>query len=245
MPGTPVISAPEIRKRIDAEAAKHGPFSLLIVDTSAAYFRGEDENDNVQLGQHARNLRTFVDLPGGPTVIVTTHPVKTPGMDNLIPRGGGAFLNEVDGNLVAIKQQGSSVVDLHWHGKIRGPDFAPIAFEIVSGTNELLKDSKGRQIFTVIARPLTDAERDTADQGVRGDQDALLQSMHEHPGLSFAGHASRLFWLYKNGQPDKTKVSRLMFALKADKLVKKERGKWVLTPAGEKAQAAQKGPPKN
>ena len=43
MPGTPPISVPEIRSRIDTEATKHGPFGLLIVDTSAAYFRGDDE----------------------------------------------------------------------------------------------------------------------------------------------------------------------------------------------------------
>jgi len=76
LPGTPPISSEDIRKRIDAEAAKHGPFGLLIVDTSAAYFRGDDENSNAQLGAHARMLRSFVNLPGGPTVIVTCHPPK-------------------------------------------------------------------------------------------------------------------------------------------------------------------------
>jgi hypothetical protein len=58
MPGTPPISVPEIRARIDAEAARRGPFGLLIVDTSAAYFRGDDENSNVQLGAHARMMRS-------------------------------------------------------------------------------------------------------------------------------------------------------------------------------------------
>jgi len=57
------------RKQIDEEAAKHGPFSLLIVDTSASYYSGNDENDNVALGNHARMLRTFIELPGGPTVL--------------------------------------------------------------------------------------------------------------------------------------------------------------------------------
>ena len=55
---------------------------------------------------------------------MTCHPTKNPDMDNLLPRGGGAFLNEMDGNLVAIKN--NSVVTVHWHGKFRGPDFAPI-----------------------------------------------------------------------------------------------------------------------
>jgi AAA domain/Bifunctional DNA primase/polymerase, N-terminal/Primase C terminal 2 (PriCT-2) len=101
MPGAHLIGTKDIRKQIDAEAAEHGPFSLLIVDTSAAYYSGVDENDNVQLGNHARMLRTFIELPGGPTILVTCHPTKNPNMENLLPRGGGAFLAEVDGNLVS------------------------------------------------------------------------------------------------------------------------------------------------
>src|ERR1700751_3158509 len=93
----------ECRKLIDAEAAKHGPFALVIVDTSAAYFNGDDENNNVQAGNHARMLRTLVQLPGGPTVLIPAHPIKAANIENLLPRGGGAFLNEMDGNLVCIK----------------------------------------------------------------------------------------------------------------------------------------------
>ena len=143
LPGAPPISEAPIRKKIDAEAAKHGPFGLVIVDTSAAYFRGDDENSNSQLGAHARMLRSFVDLPGGPTVLVTCHPTKTPNMDNLLPRGGGAFVAEVDGNLVCVKA--GSVVELHWHGKFRGPEFEPISFKIQAGQSEKLKDAKGRR----------------------------------------------------------------------------------------------------
>ena len=69
MPFTLALSDEKIRERIDAEAAEHGPFALLIVDTSASYYSGDDENDNVALGNHARMLRTFVELPGGPTVL--------------------------------------------------------------------------------------------------------------------------------------------------------------------------------
>jgi hypothetical protein len=82
MPFTPNLSEKTIRKQIDAEAAERGPFSLLIVDTSAAYYTGDDENDNVKLGAHAR-LRSFIDLPGGPTVLVTCHPTKNYDIENL------------------------------------------------------------------------------------------------------------------------------------------------------------------
>ena len=58
---------------------------VVIVDTSAAYFEGDDENHNVQAGAHARQLRSLVNLPGGPCVLVLCHPVKNASAENLIP----------------------------------------------------------------------------------------------------------------------------------------------------------------
>ena len=141
--GASPIDNEEVRKQIDAEAAEHGPFSLLIVDTSAAYFRGDDENSNVQLGNHARMLRTFVDLPGGPTVIVTCHPTKNPDTSNLVPRGGGAFLNEVDGNLACLKEPDTMMVEVTTHGKFRGPEFIPFSFGLKPGTSGKLVEFQG------------------------------------------------------------------------------------------------------
>ena len=90
-----------------------------------------DENDNVQeVGKHARRpLKLMLVIDGGPTVIATTHPTKNANGD-LLPRGGGAFLAEVDGNLGCQKVPDSMAVDLHWHGKFRGPDFSPIPFPV-------------------------------------------------------------------------------------------------------------------
>src|SRR5437773_3967246 len=87
--------------RIERELAELGGVSLIVVDTSAAFFLGSEENSNTELGNYARMLRTLVKMPGSPTVLVLCHPVKNATRDNLLPRGGGAFLNEVDGNLVA------------------------------------------------------------------------------------------------------------------------------------------------
>ena len=47
-----------------------GGYRLIVVDTSAAFFDGDDENGNVQAGNYARRLRTLVDLPGHPCVVV-------------------------------------------------------------------------------------------------------------------------------------------------------------------------------
>jgi hypothetical protein len=234
LPGSPPISNDEIRKRINAEAAKHGPFSLLIVDTSAAYFTGDDENSNAQLGAHARMMRSFVNLPGGPAIIVTCHPTKTPNMDNLLPRGGGAFIAEMDGNFVCMKDD--PIVNLHWHGKFRGPDFAPISFKLNPGTSDKMKDVKGRLIWTVTVEPISEGERIKVENAGRSRQDELLRILNAGGlGLSLAEMATKLGWHTKKGEPNKTLVNRTLHSLIKDKLVERKRGKLAFTPAGERA----------
>jgi hypothetical protein len=233
MPGTPPIGNPEIRQRINAESEKHGPFSLVIIDTSAAYFQGDDENSNKQLGDHARLMRSFTDLPGGPCVLVTCHPTKNPDMSNLVPRGGGAFLAEVDGNLVAIKQPGSMIVELNTHGKFRGPEFSPISFKIVTGTNNKLVDTKGRKIWTVTAMPITETERDGIDNSARKKQYELLAMMKDRPGLSLSGYAEALNWRYANGNLNKRLVQTALTAMTKESLVEKKNDRYWLTKKGK------------
>ena len=80
-----------------SQAVRASSYSLVIVDTSPAYFTGDEENSNTALGHHARSvLRPLTTLQGGPCVIANTHPVKNATNDHLLPRGGGAFLAEVD-----------------------------------------------------------------------------------------------------------------------------------------------------
>jgi hypothetical protein len=98
IPGRFKIS--EMLDRVAKEVAECGEGALVVVDTSAAYFEG-DEVSNTQQAEHARRLRKLVALPGGPCVLVLCHPVKNAAADNLLPLGAGAFLNEIDGNLTS------------------------------------------------------------------------------------------------------------------------------------------------
>ena len=76
------------------------------VDTSATFFELENENDNAQMAAHARLMRSLTTLPGGPVVLVACHPTKSAADDNMIPRGGGAFLAEIDRILTCISANG-------------------------------------------------------------------------------------------------------------------------------------------
>jgi len=238
LPSNPQLSNTAVRKQIDEESALHGPFTLVIIDTSVAYFEGDDENNNVQMGKHARMLRSLAKLPDGPTIIVTCHPTKNADPEDFVPRGGGAFLNEVDTNLVCIKEPTTPpIVQLHWRRKVRGIDFAPIPFELLYGKTERLTDSKGRLIWTVTARPISDEEQTNQEEQTRRYEDQVLVLMKEKPGLSLAEMAKALNWTYSNGEPHKTRVDRTLRKLQRQKFVKQDRDGWQLTKEGEKVAA--------
>ena len=63
------------------EVEKLGGMALVVIDTTAAYFEGDEENDNVQAGDYARMQRSLVETSssGGPTILALCHPVKNAG----------------------------------------------------------------------------------------------------------------------------------------------------------------------
>jgi hypothetical protein len=223
----------QLIERIRQEVEQIGGISLLIIDTSAAYFEGDDENNNVQAGIHAARLR-HLNLPGGPCTIVCCHPPKNAADDALLPRGGGAFVAEVDGNLTARKDD--MTVELHWQEKFRGPDFPPMNFLLHEVTHERLIDSKGRLVKTVVAECLSDMAKDELTRVAGLAEDEVLRAVKENKGASIADLAKALGWFMATGHPYKSKVQRILNRLKKDGLVRQERRQWVLSPKARKQQ---------
>jgi hypothetical protein len=123
---------------------------LVIVDTAAAYFKGDDGNSNAQQGAYARLLRELTFLSGKPAVVVPSHPVKNASKENLLPVGGGAFLNEVDGNLT-LWSDAEGQTTLSWQGKFRGPEFNPLTFKLETKHADAVIDEEGRLMPSVVA----------------------------------------------------------------------------------------------
>jgi hypothetical protein len=241
VPGSFALSDKVMRERIVKANQEHGPFDLIIVDTSAAFFLGDDENTNPQMLAHAKMLRGLIDLIGGnPAVVVTSHPVKNWTRENMVPRGGGAFLNEMDGGLSCMKVDGTMIAELHWCGKFRGPEFNAIPFRLEVGTCERLKDPKGRDVWTVIAHRVTTQERDAAAKAAQNNEDKLLEAIAEVPGASYTDLAKECGFSMKNGEPYKMLAQRLVTALERAKMIKKQGGRWVLTKAGKERLADNK-----
>lgn len=207
----------------------------VFVDTSAAYYTGQDDNGNVDQRRHASMLRSLTDLPGNPAVIVLCHPVKNATRDNLIPRGGGAFLNEVDGNLTLWKDE-SNIATLHWQGKIRGPQFDPIQFEIVPNV-ELTgyTDSRGKAPITSVARYVPPERAEQLHQKAVTDADRLLVALQKHPGASVRDLAMKCGFVTSSLKPHTSRLDRAARGLQGYGLVDQDRkGKWMLTPKGQK-----------
>lgn len=228
-----VFKVSQLADRIAEQVETLGGMSLVIVDTAAAYFEGDDENSNAQQAAYGRRLRGLVTLQGGPCVIVLCHPVKNAADDNLVPRGGGAFVNEMDGNLSCKKD--NSAVELHWQIKYRGPDFAPMAFILRTVTHEKLRDSKGRLIPTVVAAHLSELAQEELASVARTHENQLLAALADNESASLADLAKAVGWLMKNGTPHKMMVKRTLDKLKKLKLVTNGIDGPHLTDAGKKA----------
>ena len=207
-------------------------FSLIIGDSLAAYFPGDDENHNVQMGAYARNWRVLTTCAGRPAVIALAHPIKAAGRDNLLPRGGGAFLAEIDANLVLWADGDRETTTMHWQGKIRGADFQPVSFGLNSVVLDDKRDAKDRPLVSVVATLQTAEQVEAAMKVAISDENAVLEWLRRYPGISIKDLALNLKWVSPLGVPQKSKVHRRLQALKDLKLAKFWRGKWVITDAG-------------
>ncbi len=209
-------------------ASVAGVFVLVVVDTLQAAFTGDNLNDNVQTGELVRKYRRLTtQLTGHPAVVIAAHPVKNAASDNLIPYGGGAILNELDGNLTLTKEAGGNVT-LHWQGKLRGPSFDRVTYRLDLITSDRIQDDKGRNVQLPVMRPLTSAEligraREEADTRRR-----LLRAIADDP------KGTQRRWADRIGRRASI-VNRQLKKLEKDGLADKSGGRWALTTKGRRS----------
>jgi hypothetical protein len=226
---------------IARELEDYGETTLIVVDTSVALFTDDDENAGIPMHRHAKKMRSLTNVVGRPCVLVLCHPGKNPASpDDLLPRGGGPFVNEMDGNLT-IWDVGGYISELHWRGKIRGPGFDKIAVRMVPLKTLEVVDTKGRILPTVMARYITPDEIAAISAAGAVQDEQVLVAMHRNPGGSLATWATALNWRLtadpksvEPAKPDRNKVHRAIDRLFKNKLVAKDGNTFILTPAGAK-----------
>jgi hypothetical protein len=230
-----------------------GDVALIIVDTGPAFLSmvgGTDENSNDDMLKFARTLRSVKDaMPGGPAIIAAMHPAKgVTEAEHLIPRGGSAFTNEIDGNLTLHSTDMGKTSSLHHTSKFRGAaHFEPIPFRTVQTSNGGRKDASGKETISVYAEPLTaqQAEAENA-KGLKGRLAVLATIAEFDHGVSNQTIAIALGWLDYSKQPQASRVSNNTKGLEQQKLIEKIAGtpNWRITAKGKKELAPAKTTPK-
>lgn len=201
--------------------------ALIVVDTAAVYSPVEDENDNPQQLRYAQTLRSLTNAPGHPAVVALCHPKKGAVQEDLVPRGGGAFLNELDGNLTIYGEPGETAT--LGHQKLRGPPFLPFTYrlrEVLTG----FTDKKGRPEVTVIAEPMDDFEAASRAKQTRREDLSVLRALQQNPDWSQVDIANLIGW----PKSERYKVNRSLQRLKDDHLVEHFMGKWQVSKSGAK-----------
>ena len=186
--GSFALSAPT--EPLMADAAATPDLRLIIGDTLQGFFFGEDDNANPEMLAAARDFRALTRLESRPTVLVPAHPTKSAGKDGLVPRGGSAFLNEIDGNLTIWTQDG--VARLHTQGKHRGAEFEAIKLEMIRIEPPGLEDEKGRQMPATVARPLLMLREEEIVKRAMTNEDRALAAIHSNSIISKHGLADAL-----------------------------------------------------
>lgn len=220
-------------ERLKSEAAKLPNLVLVVIDTFAAYFDGDDENSNAQALDFARLVRKIAAFDAKPAVIMPAHPVKNATRSNLTPKGGSSLLNEVDGNLTLWNDTG--MLSMHWQGKFRGPDFEPLRFEMARYETTKLADSDGRIMPTVLAKPLLETRAIQIALETLTAEDRLLISIDDNPAMSARDRCVSVGLVSKSGRASTGMFSKVIKRLGEQKLIRKFRTNWELTKDGERA----------
>jgi len=109
-----------LRNTVNTHCHRHNhDYGLVIVDTDVAYYGGSDENDNVERRYHAQCLRRLIDITGRPAVVTLCHPSKGATAETMEPRGGGAFLGEIDCAITMLGSRECVQMEPHPEASIR------------------------------------------------------------------------------------------------------------------------------
>lgn len=198
---------------------------LIIVDSLQAFFEGDNDNDNTQMVEMAHKFRALCETPQRPSILVIAHPAgKTPNKDTLVPRGGGAFLAEIDGNLTVWSNDASQQT-LHHSQKFRGAGFDPIEWVMQVHEFEHLTDVNGTPLRLPVSRPEMAVERMNREQR----SDRLLRQyletvMNEQPVSEREGATRFGVTRYR--------MTATIQTAKDEKLIKRHAKTWKITDGG-------------
>lgn len=154
----------EVLQRLEAELGEFGA-DVVIVDTGTAYAPSDVESENAALAmqQYLNGLKTHLGA-GKRLVLVLVHPPKDAfhggWPDNLVPRGSGAILGTVDGN-IGVWQPLPGIVCAKRVLKLRGTWTSELRFHVKPAWTGR-EDEDGNQVNGWILEEATAAHVEAA-----------------------------------------------------------------------------------
>lgn len=199
---------------------------LIIIDSLQAFFEGDSDNDNTQMVEMARKFRRIGEITSRPAMMIIAHPAgKTPMKEMLVPRGGGGFLNEIDGNLT-VWSADTMQQTLHHSQKFRGAGFEPLEWIMKPQQFDHLKDIKGNLLSLPVSRPEMFVERKIREDEVETILIRYVQTVADEKPLSMRELASQ-------ERISKYKAAQIIATAKDEKLVKRYARSYSITPGGK------------
>jgi hypothetical protein len=112
-------------------------------------------------------------------------------------------------------------------GKIRGPSFDPIKFELVPVELDGYKDSRGRPITSVATRHVPEERAEQIAANQIDDDDVMLIAMQRKPGGSVRELAQQCGWTNGLVKPLHAQADRQLKGLAREGLAEQDRkGTW-------------------
>jgi archaellum biogenesis ATPase FlaH len=199
---------------------------LVIVDSLQAFFEGDNDNDNTQMVEMAHKLRNLCKTSQRPALLIIAHPAgKVPSKDNLVPRGGGAFLNEIDGNLTVWSQDASQQT-LHHSQKFRGAGFDPMEWVMQIHEFPHLADIHGTPLKLPVSRPETHTERTGREKQSDTILRQYLETVDDKKPLSVREGAAQF-------GVSRYRMEMVISTAKSENLIKRYAKTYVLTDGGK------------
>jgi hypothetical protein len=200
-------------------------FTLIVIDTWQAFFDGRDPNNNAEAVSFTRRFRPLAP-PNGPVVLIAAHPPKQAADDGLLPYGGGATLNEVDGNFT-LRIDENGLYRLHWLGKIRGLPFDPLHFRIERLDSPDVVTIEGDRVKMPVMFPVDEEAAEARGEAFAQRDLALMMAMAADPT------GTERKWATATGFSRRA-IQTMLGRLKRERLVEKRARRWGLTKTGER-----------
>ncbi|NKK85545.1 AAA family ATPase [Rhizobium leguminosarum bv. viciae] len=212
---------------VRSDLAQCPDLAFCAFDSLQAFFQGDDDNANMAMLDLALDFRDLTAAhPNRPASLIIAHPIKNASKGNLLPRGGSAITNELDGNLTCWADNG--IVELHNHGKFRGVPFDPIKMELAVIKPEGLLDARGDQMGCTIVRPLPEGRESEILRQAGNREIAILEAVERSPGINQTALASLL-------GVGRATIQRDLDALTRKKWIRDYSGRKKILAEGERA----------